>query len=56
VFKRVAVVIPFPAMMLDGLSCFVTGPLPWFAFVVVASGGLMGLQILLGIWQMWFHP
>jgi hypothetical protein len=58
--KRVAVVIPFLAMMLDVLSWFVTRSLPSFAYVVVASGALMGvsmgLQILLSVWQMWFHP
>ncbi|RQW84493.1 MAG: hypothetical protein EHM62_00575 [Methylococcus sp.] len=58
--KRVAVVIPFLAMMLNVLSWFVTRSLPWFAYVVVASGALMGvsmgLQILLSVWQMWFHP
>ena len=58
--KRIAVVIPFLAMMLDVLSWFVTRSLPGFAYVVVASGALMGismgLQILLSVWQMWFHP
>ena len=57
--KRIAVVIPFLAMMLDVLSWFVPA-LPSFAYVVVASGALMGismgLQILLSVWQMWFHP
>lgn len=47
-------------MMLDVLSWFVTRSLPSFAYVVVASGALMGismgLQILLSVWQMWFHP
>jgi hypothetical protein len=58
--KRIAVFIPFLAMMLDVLSWFVTRSLASFAYVVVASGTLMGistgLQILLSVWQMWFHP
>ncbi len=58
--KRIAVVIPFLAMMLDVLFWFVTRSLLSFAYVVVASGTMMGismgLQILLSVWQMWFHP
>ncbi|MDD4914557.1 MAG: hypothetical protein PHW13_05925 [Methylococcales bacterium] len=57
--KRVAVVIPFVAMLLDVLSWFITRTLPEFAYVVVLSGALMGLsmgaQILLSIYQMWFY-
>ncbi|MGZ8191017.1 MAG: hypothetical protein ACXWTS_07265 [Methylococcaceae bacterium] len=56
--KRIAVVIPFAAMLLDVLSWFITKSIPSFAYVVVASGALMGLsmwlQILLSIYQMWF--
>lgn len=58
--KRVAVVIPFAAMLLDILSWFMTKSFPAFAYVVVASGALMGismgLQILVSIYQMWFYP
>jgi hypothetical protein len=57
--KRIAVVIPFVAMLLDVLSWFITKSIPSFAYVVVASGALMGismgLQILLSIYQMWFY-
>lgn len=60
VAKRIAVVIPFVAMLLDVLSWFVTKSISSFAYVVVASGTLMGLsmglQILLSIYQMWFYP
>ena len=59
IVKRVAVVIPFVAMVLDVLSWFITKSIPSFAYVVVISGALMGismgLQILLSIYQMWFH-
>ena len=57
--KRVAVVIPFFAMLLDVLSWFITKWFAGFAYVVVLSGALMGLsmgvQILLSIFQMWFY-
>ncbi len=56
--KRIAVVIPFAAMLLDVLSWFITKSIPSFSYVVVASGALMGLsmglQILLSVYQMWF--
>lgn len=57
--KRVAVIIPFIAMLLDVLSWFVTKWFSGFAYVVVMSGALMGMsmgiQILLSIYQMWFY-
>jgi len=57
--KRVAVVIPFAAMLLDTLSWFVTKEISSFAYVVIYSGALMGLsmclQILLSMYQMWFY-
>lgn len=57
--KRVAVVIPFAAMLLDVLSWFITKSISSFAYVVVLSGALMGLsmgvQILLSVYQMWFY-
>ncbi|WP_347988964.1 hypothetical protein [Methylomonas sp. AM2-LC] len=57
--KRIAVVIPFIAMLLDVLSWFITRWFSGFAYVVVLSGTLMGLsmaiQILLSIYQMWFY-
>ncbi|MDD1608177.1 MAG: hypothetical protein LUQ18_06735 [Methylococcaceae bacterium] len=56
--KRIAVVIPFAAMLLDVLSWFITKSIPSFSYVVVASGALMGLsmglQILISVYQMWF--
>lgn len=59
VVKRVTVVIPFLAMLLDVISWFVTKSYAPFAYVLVASGALMGLsmgmQILLSIYQMWFY-
>lgn len=58
--KRVAVVIPFAAMLLDVLSWFITKSIENFAYVVVLSGALMGIsmgvQIVLSIYQMWFYP
>ncbi len=57
--KRIAVVIPFAAMLLDVLSWFITKSISSFAYVVIASGALMGIsmgiQILLSIYQMWFY-
>ncbi len=57
--KRVAVVIPFAAMLLDVVSWFITKSIPEFAYVVIISGMLMGIsmgiQILLSIYQMWFY-
>jgi hypothetical protein len=56
--KRVAMVVPFAAMLLDVVSWFITKSIPGFAYVVIASGALMGIsmgiQILLSIYQMWF--
>jgi len=58
--KRIAVVIPFVAMLLDILSWFLTKTVASFAYIVVLSGALMGMsmgiQILLSIYQMWFLP
>jgi hypothetical protein len=58
--KRIAVVIPFAAMLLDILSWFVTKEISSFAYVVIFSGTLMGismgLQIVLSTYQMWFYP
>lgn len=56
--KRIAVIIPFAAMLLDVISWFITRYIPAFSYVVVASGALMGvsmgLQILISVYQMWF--
>jgi len=55
--KRVAMIVPFASMLLDVLSWFITKTIPEFAYVVIASGALMGfsmgMQILLSIYQMW---
>ncbi|MDQ6977521.1 MAG: hypothetical protein Q9M75_05360 [Ghiorsea sp.] len=57
-WKRVAVVIPFVAIIIDIMAWYVTKVIPDFAYVVVFAGGLMGLslwlQILLSGYQMWF--
>jgi hypothetical protein len=57
--KRIAVVIPFAAMLIDVVSWFITKSTPSFGYVVIFSGALMGismgLQILLSIYQMWFY-
>lgn len=59
VAKRITLVIPFAAMLLDVMSWFITKSIPSFAYVVVASGTLMGasmgMQILVSIYQMWFY-
>lgn len=59
VVKRVMVLIPFFAILLDILSWYVTKIVPGFAIVVVLSGALMGLslvgQILVALYQMWFY-
>ncbi len=57
--KRIAVIIPFAAMLLDVVSWFITKSTPSFAYAVVFSGALMGismgLQIVLSVYQMWFY-
>lgn len=55
--KRIIVVIPFLSMLIDTFSWFVTRSFPNFAYIVVASGALMGLsmgaQIVISLYQMW---
>lgn len=57
--KRVAVAIPFIAILLDILSWYATKVIPGFAYVVVLAGGLMGIsltgQILVSLYQMWLY-
>jgi hypothetical protein len=57
--KRVAVVIPFAAMLVDVLSWFITKSISSFVYVVIFSGALMGLsmgmQIVISVYQMWFY-
>jgi hypothetical protein len=56
--KRIIIVIPFISMLIDTLSWFITRGNPSFAYVVIASGALMGIsmgaQILISLYQMWF--
>lgn len=60
ILKRTIVAIPFVAMVIDILSWYITTVIPMFAYVVVISGGLlgvsMGLQILISLYQMWLYP
>lgn len=57
--KRVAVAVPFIAIVLDVISWYVTRFFPGFAYIVVFAGALMGLsiafQIVLSLFQMWSH-
>lgn len=58
--KRTIVSIPFVAMVIDISSWYITTIIPWFAYVVVTAGALLGLsmatQILVSLYQMWFYP
>jgi len=58
-WKRIAVVIPFVAVLIDILAWYVTKIVPGFAYVVIIAGGLMGvsfgMQILVSVYQMWFY-
>lgn len=55
--KRIVIIIPFVSMLIDTLSWFITRSHPGFAYVVVASGAMMGLsmgvQIVISLYQMW---
>ena len=46
-------------MLIDTLSWFITRSYPSFAYVVIASGALMGIsmgaQIVISLYQMWFE-
>jgi len=57
--KRVMVIVPFVAILLDILSWYATKVIPGFAYVVVTAGALMGLslagQIFVSLYQMWFY-
>ncbi|MDX8390425.1 MAG: hypothetical protein R8M38_08035 [Mariprofundaceae bacterium] len=57
--KRTAVIVPFAAVLIDILSWYITKFIPGFAYVVILSGGLMGMslgaQILTSLYQMWFY-
>jgi len=57
--KRITVVIPFVAMLVDIFSWFATKEVPGFAYAVVIGGGLMltsiGVQITITLYQMWLY-
>jgi len=57
--KRVTVVIPFIAILIDITSWYITKIIPGFSYVVVLAGGLMGIslamQILVSMYQMWIY-
>jgi len=57
--KRVTVIIPFIAILLDITSWYVTKIIPGFSYVVVIAGALMGIslamQILVSMYQMWIY-
>ncbi len=59
IIKRVMVLVPFVAILLDILSWYATKVIPGFSYAVVIAGGLMGLslggQILVSLYQMWFY-
>lgn len=58
--KRIIVIVPFLGMLVDILSWIPARNQPFFAYVIVTSGGLMGLsmgiQIFYSLYQMWFSP
>ncbi len=60
ILKRIIVVIPFAAMLVDILSWIPARNHLVFAYVIVASGAAMGLfmgvQIFYSLYQMWFSP
>ncbi|AEF98761.1 hypothetical protein [Methylomonas methanica] len=55
--KRLTIGIPFMSMLTDIFAWYLTRKTPEFAYLLVLSGGLMGLslnfQILLSLYQMW---
>jgi len=57
--KIVIIVVPFMAIALDIASWYITKFYAPFAYVVIGSGGLMGLsfafQFFVSIHQMWFY-
>jgi len=57
--KCIILITPFLAILLDIGSWYLTKLYPPFAWVVMISGGVMGLvlaiQILTSIYQMWFY-
>jgi hypothetical protein len=57
-WRAFIVALPFLTIWADIGAWWVTKYQPWFAWVVVISGALMGLalavQILVSLWQMWW--
>jgi len=57
--KRITVVIPFLAMLMDIFSWYATKFIPGFSYTVIIGGGLMilsiGSQIVVSVYQMWFY-
>jgi len=57
--KCIILITPFVAILLDIGSWYLTKVFPPFAWVVMISGGLMGIafaiQLLISIYQMWFY-
>lgn len=57
--KCVIIMVPFLAILFDIGSWYLTKLYPPFAWVVMISGGFMGIafagQWMVSIWQMWFY-
>ena len=57
--KRLTIGIPFLSMLTDVLAWYLTRETPAFTHLLVFSGALLGLslnfQVLLSLYQMWFH-
>lgn len=57
--KNAIILMPFLAILFDIGSWYLTKLFPPFAWVVMISGGIMGLafatQWFVSIWQMWFY-
>lgn len=55
--KRLTIGVPFMSMLTDIFAWYLTRETPQFAYLLVLSGGLMGMslnfQILLSLYQMW---
>jgi hypothetical protein len=57
--KCAIIAVPFVSIILDIASWYLTKLWPGFAWIVMISGGFMGLsfaaQMLISLWQMWTH-
>ena len=58
-FKCAVVAAPFVGIILDVASWYMTKLYAWFAYVVIAGGGIMGLCFavmwFVSMYQMWFY-